>query len=79
MKTTIKLFLIVSMFCATAFADGNQGAGGRACGGQGQDPCDPPPCTENCGGNYATTAPGDGQISVDIITAIAEEIYWIGF
>ena len=78
MKTTIKLFLIVSMFCATVFADGNQGSGGYNCGGQGQEPCEPP-CTVNCGGAAPTMAPGDGEISVDIITAIAQEIYWIGF
>ncbi len=77
MKTTIKLFLIVSMFCATVFADGNQGSGGYQCQ-NGQETC-PPPCTVNCGDVYATTAPGDGTISVDIITAVAEEIYWIGF
>ncbi|MBK8305032.1 MAG: hypothetical protein WBC19_07015 [Pyrinomonadaceae bacterium] len=77
MKTTIKLFLIVSMFCATVLADGNQGSGGYKCE-NGQETC-PPPCTENCGGDFATTAPGDGQISVDILTAIAEEIYMIGF
>ena len=77
MKTTIKLFLIVSMFCATVFADGNQGSGGYKCV-DGQETC-PPPCTENCGDGFASTSPGDGQISVDVITVIAKEIYWIAF
>ena len=73
MKTTIKLFLIVSMFCATAFADGNQGSGGYKC--ENGEPTCPPPCTENCGGDFATQAPGNGDFSVDIATIIAEEIY----
>lgn len=77
MKTTIKLFLIVSMFCATAFADGNQGSGGYKC--ETGEPTCPPPCTETCGGDLVATAPGDGVISADLITAIAEGIYSIGF
>ncbi len=77
MKTTIKLFLIVSMFCATAFADGNQGSGGYKC--ENGEPICPPPCTENCGGDFATPAPEDQDTSVDIITVIAEEIFWIAF
>ena len=33
MKHTVKLFLVIVLFCATAFADGdgNMGSGGRTC------------------------------------------------
>lgn len=49
MKTTIKLLLVITLFCGSILADGNQGSGGRECPPEG---C-PPPCTENCGGNVA--------------------------
>jgi hypothetical protein len=29
MKSTIKIFLVVALFCGTAFADGDMGNGGR--------------------------------------------------
>ena len=29
MKTTLKVFLTISLFCSMALADGNQGSGGR--------------------------------------------------
>jgi hypothetical protein len=29
MKTTLKVFLTISLFCSIALADGNQGSGGR--------------------------------------------------
>ena len=76
MKTTIKLFLIVSMFCATALADGNQGAGGFKCEPD-QENCEPP-CTGVCG-DFNTPAPGDGEISVEIARIIAEQIFRIRF
>ncbi len=31
MKSTIKLFLIVTLFVSTAFADGDMGSGGKTC------------------------------------------------
>ena len=77
MKTTIKLFLIVTMFCATAFADGNQGSGGRDCQ-PGQENCTPPECTENCGGAFAVSN-DDGEITVIFVTEIVKKFYRIGF
>jgi hypothetical protein len=31
MKPTIKLFLVVILFCSAAFAEGDMGTGGRSC------------------------------------------------
>ena len=39
MKTTIKLMLVVCLFGSTVLADGNQGVGGRNCGGANQPAC----------------------------------------
>lgn len=68
MKLVSTLFLLIALFCSTAFADGNQGSGGRVYttdtkvevkGGmttEGGDP--PPPCvptpTETCEGNQGS-------------------------
>jgi hypothetical protein len=70
MKTTMKLMLVLALFCTMTFADdGNQGSGGRTCGGEGQPPCEPP-CTVNCGGGIA--APTDPDMdAIDIIEALA--------
>lgn len=53
MKNTIKLLLVITLFCGVVLADGNQGGGGRDCPPEG---CPPPPCTENCG----SMVPADG-------------------
>lgn len=45
-KLTLKLFLVISLFCATAFADGNMPGGGFA--DDGNMPGGGKACTENC-------------------------------
>lgn len=31
MKNTMKVFLMIALFCSAAFAEGDMGAGGRTC------------------------------------------------
>jgi hypothetical protein len=54
MKTILKVTLMITLFAATLFADGQMGSGGyQGCTGENCPPCTvdcPPPCTENCGG-----------------------------
>ncbi len=45
MKSTIKLFLVVVLFCSTTFADGNMGGGGFTDGNMGGGG---KTCTSNC-------------------------------
>lgn len=72
MKSTIKLLLIITLFCGVVFAEGNQSSGGRTCPPEG---CPPPPCTVNCGSNTADPNEFEDRIILsDYIDEVAEII-----
>ena len=75
----MKLFLVMALFCGSAFADGDQPNGGYT----GCTVDCPPPCTENCGSGDGGLMAGedadspvdgiDGLDSTDLIVFYAEE------
>lgn len=70
MKTTVKLMLVVCLLGSIALADdGNQGTGGRNCGGQNQPVCG--------GGNFV--APADDTIDMSTIAVLVKRLFWSRF
>lgn len=70
MKTTVKLMLVVCLLGSIAIADdGNQGNGGRTCGGPNQPVCG--------GGNFV--APSDDTIDMSDIAVLVKRLFWSRF
>ncbi len=74
MKNTLSIVLSLVLFASVAFADGNQGNGGR-CTGEG---CEPPPCEVDCD-PLAYQGSDDFEViesSDESIVVLIEE-YWL--
>ncbi|CAN5263487.1 hypothetical protein BH20ACI2_BH20ACI2_26480 [soil metagenome] len=74
MKNTLSIALSLVLFASVAFADGNQGNGGR-CTGEG---CQPPPCEVGCD---PLAYQNDGEVEViessDESVIVMIEEYWL--
>lgn len=63
MKTTMTVFLTLVLFCATAFADGDMGGGGKT-------------CTQNCGlANIEPTTKIDKSFTFDLFVLNLREVF----
>ena len=72
MKSTIRIALILALFCATAFADGEMGHGGFTY--EGEMGTGGKTCTQNCAtgdGNQGTGGFTEGEMGTGGRTAIA--------
>ncbi|MBC7900125.1 MAG: hypothetical protein H7070_08740 [Saprospiraceae bacterium] len=75
MKNTMKVFLVVALFCSTAFADGDMGSGGFAegdMGSGGKTVTTGEPCIPGDMGSGGKTCTGNRSIFESVQEFIAE-------